>query len=82
MGSCLFEGVSGGRVWLPQELQWGGRGHGVCRGDNVCRVLLDGVGDRLLGRGVRFQVDEKEADVCFKLLPEDCDGGAVPFRGE
>jgi hypothetical protein len=47
-------------------------------------VLLDGVGDRLLGRGVRFQVDEKEADVCFKLLPKGCDGVFVvgQFRFE
>ena len=47
-----------------------GGGNGVCRGDNVCRVPFDGVGNGLLERGVRFQVDEKEADVCFKLLPE------------
>jgi hypothetical protein len=51
-----------------------GRGHKVCRGDEVCRVLFDGVGDRLLKRGVRFQVDEKETDVGFKLLPEAYDG--------
>ena len=61
-----------------------GGGNGVCRGDNVCRVLFDGVGDGLLERGVRFQVDEKEADVCFKLLPEGCDGVFVvgQFRFE
>jgi hypothetical protein len=28
----------------------------------------------LLKRGVRFQVDEREANVCFKLLPDGCDG--------
>ena len=82
MDSSLCEGVSGGLVCLPQELQWGG--NGVCRGDNVCRVLFDGVGNGLLERGVRFQVDEKEAYVCFKLLPEGCDGVFVvgQFRFE
>jgi hypothetical protein len=29
-----------------------GGGHEVCRGDNVCRMLFDGVGDGLLERGV------------------------------
>ena len=45
-----------------------GGGHEVCRGDEVCRVLLDSAGDRLLKSCVRFKVDEKKADVCFKLL--------------
>jgi hypothetical protein len=46
----------------------GGR-HEVCRCDKVCRVLLDGAGDRFLKRGVRFQFDEKEADLClFQIL--------------
>jgi hypothetical protein len=61
-----------------------GGGYEVCRGVKLGRVLLDGAGDRLLERGVRFQVDEKEADVCFKLLPEGCDGVFVvrQFRFE
>jgi hypothetical protein len=40
----------------------------------VCRVSFNGAGDRLLERCVRFHVDEKKADVCFKLLPEAYDG--------
>jgi hypothetical protein len=62
------------RGWCGFRRNCSGGGYKVCRGDKVGRVLLDGVGDRLLERGVRFQVDEKEADVCFKLLPESCDG--------
>ncbi len=59
--------------WCGFRMNFSGRGHEVCRGDEVCRVLFNGAGDRLLERGVRFHVDEKEADVCFKLLPEGYD---------
>ncbi len=70
--------------WYDFRWNCSGGGHEVCRGDSVCRVLFDGVGDGLLERGVRFQVDKKEADVCFKLLPEGCDGVVVvrQFRFE
>jgi hypothetical protein len=64
----------GGLDWCGFRRNFSGRGHKVCRGDEVCRVLFDGVGDRLMKLGVRFQVDEKETDVGFKLLPEAYDG--------
>ncbi len=70
--------------WCAFRRNCSGGGNGVCRGDKVCRVLFDGVGNGLLELCVRFQVDEKEADVCFKLLPEGCDGVFVvgQFRFE
>ncbi len=54
--------------WCGFRRNFSGQGHKVCRGNEVCRVLFDGAGDRLLESGVRFHVEEKEADVCFKLL--------------
>jgi hypothetical protein len=78
MGSALSAGVAGGWCGFRRNCSRGG--HEVCRGDEVCRVLLNSAGDRLLKSCVRFQVDEKEADVCFKLLPKVRDGALVMGR--
>ncbi len=43
----------------------------------MLRVFADSAGDGLLKCCVRFHVDQEKAEVCLKLLSDDCNGAFV-----